>query len=350
MPKSVDIYKSNTDFEFNEMIDLLNKCCQLDKTLNVILHSRSNDSNHLSELTKNLNLELVSSFISVTIQDAKDFIGFYSTPKLFKWGTFKTTTFSDSDKQGFEIDINRVKPKIHIKLGLPYSNILDSIESATNFIQQSNKELCLGFRDEEQISNSIESLIRANHNLKYRDATWEFQQGSKRYLAFLSPRQVFNDSTTEVHRAASVAIIFEDPIIKFINQDIYGDKEIRQLIYHYSPEEIEFHCTSINPLIFEVISNSDCQLKQSETEYNINQYLKKDTAHLRKILEKEGNCYISFGFAKLFSDEWNTNMDFTKNQDNMWVPEFEIDIDGDENYKKSVMNLINKELVYDRSE
>jgi len=350
MPKSVEIYKSKSNFEFDEMINLLNQCHQLDNSMNIILHSRSNNSNNLSTLTKKLNLELISSYIYATIKDSSDFSKLYSTPKLFKWGTFKTTTFSDIDKQGFEIDINRVKPKIHIKLGLPYDSISKSIESAINFISNSNKEFCLGFRDKEQISTSIESLIKANHNLRYRDATWEFNQGGNRYLAVLSPRQIFSDTESEVHRTASISVIFSDPIIKFINQDTYGDREIRQLLDHYNPGEIEFHCTSTNPSIFEILTNSNCELNQCETEYNINQYLQNDTEQLKSILEKEDDCYISFSFAKIFSEKWNTNMDFVKTQDNTWVPKFEFDIDGDENYKKSILNLINKELVYDRNE
>lgn len=350
MPKSVEIYKSKSNYKFDEMINLLNQCCQLDKKLNVILHSRSNNSNHLSELTDKLNLNIVSSYIFSTIKQTSDFENFYSTPGLFKWGTFRTPTFSDPEKQGFEIDINRVKPKIHMKLGLPYNNISKSIESATKFISKSNKELCLGFRDNEQISESIESLITANHNLRYRDASWEFNQGSNRYLAVLSPRKIFNDSQIEVHRTASVSIIFRDPIIQFINQETYGENEIRQLINHYNPQEIQFHCTSVNPTIFKVLSNSNCKLNQNETEYNINRYLQKDTEKLKTILDAEENCYISFSFAKIFSNKWNTNMDFVKNPDNTWIPEFEIDIDGDENYKNSVRNLIDRDLIYDRSE
>jgi hypothetical protein len=305
---------------------------------------------HLFELTQKLNLDILSSYNFISINDPTSFINFYSTPNLFKWGTFRTSDFSDPLRQGFEIDLNRVNPKIHVKLGLPYIDLPKSIKSATEFISESNSELCLGFRDEDQIRNSITSLIKANYNLKYRDASWEFKQGSNRYLATLSPRQKFDDSELEVHRTASIAILFREPNLRFIDQETYGAKEIKQLINHYRPRQIEFHSTSENPDLFKLITNSNSELKQSETEFKINKYLQDNTEHLKSILNKEDNCYISFSFAKLFSNKWNTNMDFVKGPNNTWIPEIEIDMDGDEDYKKSIIKLIGKELIYDRSE
>jgi hypothetical protein len=350
MPKSVDIYRSKSNLEFDEMLDLIKQCCHIDKTLRVVLHSRSKNPKHLYRLKERLNLDILSSYNFVTIKNSRNFRDFYSTPNLFKWGTFRTSGFSEPNKQGFEIDVNRTNPKVHIKLGLPYIDTQESIKSATNFISKANSELCLGFRDRDQIESSIESLIKANYNLKYRDANWEFKQGGNRYLATLSPRQTFDDSDFEVHRTASVSILIREPNLKFIEQETYGSKETEQLIAHYNPDQIDFHCTSIDSKLFKLISNTNSELKQSETEFIINPYIHNKTEQFKNIINEEENCYISISEAKIFSETWNTNMDFVKTSNNTWEPEFEIDIDGDDHYKNSVMNLIGRELIYNRSE
>jgi len=300
-------------------------------------------------LLENFKFKEYNGTIKMTSQN--EFKDLYLSEGILDFAIFRSSTGSNDNTLGFEIITGKKQEKPNLEILLPYKNKKQSIEELSETLSELNEDLCLNFRDKEQINYTVNKLINNIFDDKFYDSHWTLKHSHHFYSSSGATKKIFEDNTQETFRSTGIRIIFPEIIGNLVGWKESHLKLINSVLKRFGKSQLEVYFNTSFKDFSKVLTNSSLNEIKINTTFDITDHINEIKIETLEFLFSEDKSGFRIENTKQESeDDKSFSFDLYRIKNDDFEIRLEIDINANEEEIESLIKVMGIELKYTHSE